>query len=168
MDEPIRGAEGPAPAQAPENPADAPELTGLLRGDTRLQSQFDRLVTKALQTARGNWERERAAGGGEPSAAPDADRERALAEREAALRQREQRYEAASLLMARGLPGELADCVPPGDADALREGVERVARAFRQSVDGALRARLTGEPPKSADAAPQPSAALRRAMGLRT
>lgn len=147
---------------------DAPELNTLLREDARLQSQFDRLVSKALTTARGNWEREHSASVAQTAQTLAADRERELEAREAAIRQRELRAQAAALLGARGLPGELADCVPLGDPDALEQSVGRVERAFRQSVDGALAARLAGAPPKSGDAGQAPNATLRRAMGLKT
>lgn len=140
----------------------AGELSALLREDARLQSQFDRLVTKALNTARGNWEREH---GNQP---PAPDRERELEQRERALRQRELRAEAATLLQARGLPGELVDCVPLGDEGELEQSVSRVEQAFRQSVEGALATRLRGAPPKSGEGAPAPNNQLRRAMGLKT
>ena len=63
-------------------------LRELLREDSELQRQFDRMVSRSLATARGKWERERDAEIQQAALIRDAEREAALEGREAALRSR--------------------------------------------------------------------------------
>ncbi len=143
------------------------DLNALLSGDAHLQSQFDKLVSKALQTARGNWEREQGERDAQAEKARNEAFERELAKRESALRKRELRADAAAMLGARGLPSELIDCVDANSADTLEASVAKLERAFNTSVEAALRFKLSGSPPEDGGGRVSDSR-LRRAMGLKT
>ncbi|MEG0996979.1 MAG: DUF4355 domain-containing protein [Clostridia bacterium] len=143
------------------------ELSALLAGDTALQSQFDRLVNKALKTAHGNWEQERSDALAQAGGQQATEAERRLAQREQTLAQRELRADAATLLGERELPAELLDCVNLQGAEEMRKSVERMEGAFRASVDRAVESRLRGATPKGGGTGGAYDAQMRRAMGLK-
>lgn len=141
-------------------------LRELLREDSELQRQFDRMVSRSLATARGKWERERDAEIQQAALIRDAEREAALEGREAALRSRELRADALQQLSQRGLPMELADCLRFDDPQAAETSLQQVEKAFRAQVDKAVEKRLRGQAPRSGQQAAF-TAQMRSALGLK-
>ena len=165
MDKDIRMQEEQQPSPQPDR-AENDRLRELLRDDSELQRQFDRMVSRSLATARGKWERERDAEIQQAALIRDAEREAALEGREAALRSRELRADALQQLSQKGLPMELADCLRFDDAQAAEISLSQVEKAFRAQVDKAVERRLRGQAPKSGQQAAF-TAQMRSALGLK-
>lgn len=151
------GEDGPAPA----------DLNALLAGEPALQSQFDRLVTKALGTARAKWQREQTMTATELVSQQQQEREAHLAEREQALALRELRAQALSALGERSLPLELGDCLDYTDQAQLEKSLGRAERAFRSAVDQAVAQRMSGPIPKGGEGGSTHALQVRQAMGLK-
>lgn len=128
------------------------------------QSEFDRRVSRALETARGKWaqetekriERARAEAeamarmSGEERMAHDlARREAALNEREGAIARRELRAEAARMLSERSLPPELAEALNYESAERVAESLDAAERAFRAAVQNGVEMRMRGSLPSA-------------------
>lgn len=146
--------------------ADGISLNELLQENTGLQSQFDRAISKALNTARSNWEREQHEAARQAAGMATAEQERAFNEREQALAARERRAGAVATLGERGLPVELADCLRYEDEDSLSHSLEAVERAFSLQVQRAVSQRMKGTPPKGGGEAAYTSQ-MRAALGLK-
>lgn len=159
-------AEGRDEGREETRPAD---LNALLAGDKALQSQFDRLVGKALDTARGKWETERHMTADQLAQQKAREREDALDSREAELTRRELRATALGLMSQRGIPSELIDCVSMADEKAMVDSLGRAETAFRAAVNQAVAQRMRGGAPKDAPGDPQAGhlAAMRAAAGLK-
>lgn len=158
-----------APETAPVKPTPA-DLTAILEGDKALQSQFDKRVTKALETAKVKWEQEKNMTADELATKASREREEALAEREKAIKTRELRAEALSKLGEKGLPASLVESVSLTDEDTMAATLEQVEKAFRKSVEDAVNERLKGAPPKEQGAGSGVSAhvaQVRAAAGLK-
>ena len=124
------------------------------------QSEFDRRVTKALETAKANWEREeqakqteakRLAAMNEEQKAEHkrAQAEKQLAEREAAVTKRELTATAKEQLIEKGFPPELSDVLDYSGAENCRKSIEIVSSVFSQAVEKAVNERLKSPPPKT-------------------
>ena len=115
------------------------------------QSEFDRRVSRALETARGKWaqeterkieracaEAERLArmSGEERMAHDFAQREAELAQREQSIVRRELRAQAARMLSERSLPPELADALNYESAEQVRVWMRRKRPSVRQCSRG--------------------------------
>lgn len=160
------GAENGSEGQEAE--ADKPaDLNGLLAGDAALQSQFDKLVGKALQTARGKWEREQGMNARELAQEQQREWEHNLRERELALQSRELLAGARETLSRKGLPLELAACLPLSGEDAMRDGLDAVERAYRDAVQKGVAERLRSAAPASGTSSAAVNAQVRAAMGLK-
>ena len=131
------------------------------------QSEFDRRVSRALETARSKWAQEterriaraRAEAeslarmsGEERMAHEFAQREAALSERENAIARRELRAEAAKMIVERGLPMELAETLNYESAERMAESLDAAGRAFQEAVQSGVEARLRGQVPAAARA----------------
>lgn len=129
------------------------------------QSEFDRRVQKAVQTAvtkaQEKWtalqdeklsEAEKLAKmtKDEKAAYMTQKREKELADREAAITRRELQAEAKNTLTSKGLPIELADVLVYTDADACNASIEAVEKAFTAAVQAAVNEKLKGDAPKKA------------------
>ena len=116
--------------------ADTPQTFDDLLKNKDYQSEFDRRVTKALETAKAKWQTEQDAAveaaktEAERLAKMNADqkaqherekREKDLADREAALTLRELKAQAATTLAEKGLPAGLIDTLNYTDADACQQ-----------------------------------------------
>ena len=141
-------------------------LDTLLQGDAGLQSQFDQKVSKALNTARNNWEKARAETESQAAERQLTEQEQELKERERALLVRERRAAATVALGQRGLPGELAECLRYEDDESVTQSMDAVERAFSAEVQKAVRERLTGTPPKGGGQ-PTYTSQMRAALGLK-
>lgn len=145
----------------------AQDFDALLR-ERDFQSEFDRRVSRALETARGKWaqeterriERARAEAeamarmSGEERMAHDfARREAALNEREGAIARRELRAEAAKLIAERRLPPELADALSYESTESVNASLDAAERAFRSAVQLGVEERMRGQLPAAARSA---------------
>lgn len=141
-------------------------LNALLNENPNLQSQFDRAISKALNTARSNWDRERAEGEKQRTGQTAAEQEQALNEREQALIMRERRADAARQLEEKGLPMELTECLRYEDDESVSRSLEALERAFDLQVQKAVGERLRGMPPKGGGHVGYASQ-MRAALGLK-
>ncbi len=143
-----------------------PKTFDELLKDKTYQSEFDKRVAKALDTAKGKWESEynskleEAKTEAEKMAAMNekqkADYERdkrmeALEQRERDITTRELKATAYETLAEKGLPKELAEILNYTDADQCKASIDAVEKAFQSSVERAVNEKLRGnnQPPKS-------------------
>ena len=143
-----------------------PKTFDELLKDKTYQSEFDKRVAKALETAKGKWESdhqaklEEAKTEAEKMAAMNekqkADYERdkqlkALEQRERDITTRELKATAYETLTEKGLPKELAEILNYTDADQCKASIDAVEKAFQSSVEKAVNEKLRGnnQPPKS-------------------
>lgn len=128
------------------------------------QSEFDRRVSRALETARGKWAQEterriqqartaaeeRARMTGEERMAHDfAQRQQQLDAREQELNRRELQAEALRMLAQRGLPVELAGAMDYSGAQQLEASMDAAEGAFRAAVQAGVEERMRGSVPAS-------------------
>lgn len=137
-----------------------PSFDDVLNSDKAYQSEFDRRVAKAQETTRQKCEADYKAQAAEAEklAKMNAEekaqhereqREKALADREAAVTKRELKAEAKAQLTEKGLPAKLADVLDYSDADKCKASLESVSAAFSEAVQDAVNDRLRSkEPPK--------------------
>lgn len=131
--------------------------------DKAYQSEFDKRINKALETAKGKWDADSqqkiadAKTEAEKFAKMTAD-EKAKFEREkldadfnkrlADLTGRELKATAKEALAGKGLPLELADVLNYTDADACSKSIDAMEKAFQASVEKAVNEKLRGTTPK--------------------
>lgn len=124
------------------------------------QSEFDKRINKALETAHEKWEADAKAQADEAAklAKMKADekaeyerqkREDALAKREAEITRRELHAEAVTQLTEKGLPASLADIVDCTSAEKCKASMEAVEKAFNEAVEKKTNDKLKGTPPKT-------------------
>ena len=133
-----------------------------LKANKDYQSEFDRRVSKALDTARLKWAEEEAAKlaearteaeklarmNAEEKAKHESEkREKELRDREAALSLRELKATAAATLAEKGLPNELLNSLSYTDAESCNKSIEAVETAFRAAVQAGVEDRMKGKPP---------------------
>lgn len=127
--------------------------------DKAYQSEFDKRVNKALETARGKWQTEQqkaiedAKTEAEKLAKMNAD-QKAQYEKEkqeadfnkrlADLNARELKATAKETLGEKGLPLELAEVLNYADADTCNKSIEAVGKVFQQAVEKAVNEKLRG------------------------
>ena len=139
----------------------AQDFDALLR-ERDFQSEFDRRISRALETARGKWAQEterrieqvRAEtealarmSSEERMAHEFACREAQLKEKEMELQRRELRAQAAKELSERSLPMELADALNYESAERVAESMDAAERAFRDAVQRGVESRMRGSVP---------------------
>lgn len=137
-------------------------LDDVLKSDKAKQAEFDRRVSKALETAKAKWAEEEAAKleavkteteklarmNAEQKAEHERQkRDKELADREATLTLRELRAEAAVTLSEKGLPKELIDSVNFKDADSCKKSIETLETVWRAAVQAGVEERLKGKTP---------------------
>lgn len=126
------------------------------------QSEFDRRVSRALETARGKWaqetkqkierareEAERLArmSGEERMAHDFAQREAELSQREMNIVRRELRADAARMLSERALPMELMEALNYESREQVNLSMDAAEKAFRQAVQQGIEERMRSQPP---------------------
>lgn len=132
--------------------------------DKKYQSEFDKRVAKALETAKGKWETdyqakiEEAKTEAEKLAKMNADQKAEyekqkkldeLAKREKDITTRELRATAYETLAEKNLPKELVDILNYSDAEQCNKSIEAVEKAFQSAVEKAVNDKLRGgNPPK--------------------
>lgn len=154
----VQNNEAASPAEA--NPAQG--FDALLR-QRDFQSEFDRRVSRALETARGKWAQEterkieqvraaaeaRARMTGEERMAHDfAERAQMLDAREQELNRRELQAEALRMLGERGLPAQLAGAISCASSEAMVSSLNAAEEAFLSAVQAGVQARLRSEGPQ--------------------
>jgi hypothetical protein len=153
-------AETNASAENADDAGKEPTFDDVLSSNKAYQSEYDKRVNKALNTARQKWEADAKAQAEEAAklarmqAAEKAEyerqkREKELSEREAAITKRELHAEAVTQLTGKGLPAGLADILDCTSADACKASMEAVEKAFGEAVEKAVNDRLKGAPPKA-------------------
>lgn len=166
-----------------EDGKQTPSFDDLLK-DKAYQSEFDKRVAKALETAKGKWSAEQqkaieeAKTEAEKLAKMNAD-QKAQYEREkqeadyqkrlAELNARELKATAKETLAAEGLPLELAEVLNYTDADTCSKSIEAVKTAFQSAVSKAVNEKLKGKgtPKDGAGKGDTFDAQLRQAFGLK-
>lgn len=122
------------------------------------QAEFDRRVQKALETQRSKLEvlfdekateAEKLAKMTEKEKAQylQQKKEKEMADREAAITKRELAAEAKNTLAEKKLPVSLAEVLNYSDADACKQSIEAVEKAFKEAVEAAVEERLKGDKP---------------------
>ncbi|WP_224168784.1 MULTISPECIES: DUF4355 domain-containing protein [Eubacterium] len=126
------------------------------------QAEFDRRVQKALETQRSKLEvlfdekateAEKLAKMTEKEKAQylQQKKEKEMADREAAITKRELAAEAKNTLAEKKLPASLAEVLNYSNADACKQSIEAVEKAFKEAVEASVEERLKGDkPPKKA------------------
>ena len=137
------------------------DFESLLRDNRAYQSAFDRKVDKALQTARTNWEREREEGLETERARLRSEelerlegQRRELERREADYQLRMRQLSVADRLVGLGLSPKFAPWLTGEDEAASFQRVDQFDAAFRQAVDQAVAAGISGFPPLEPVSAP--------------
>lgn len=122
------------------------------------QAEFDRRVQKALETQRSKLEvlfdekateAEKLAKMTEKEKAQylQQKKEKEMADREAAITKRELAAEAKNTLAEKKLPVSLAEVLNYSDADACKQSIETVEKAFKEAVEASVEERLKGDKP---------------------
>lgn len=164
------GAETP-PETPPEGDDKGPTETppsfdDWLKKNPSFQSEFDRRVTKGLETARAKWESETAEKVSEAerlakmTAEQKAQHEREkkekeLTDRERALSLKELRATASETLTQKGLPLALLDSLSLENAEKCNASIEAVEKAYRAAVQAGVEERMKGKPPVGGGKAPE-------------
>lgn len=177
------GSEGGEGSQGKDG-NQTPTFDDLLK-DKSMQSEFDKRISKALETAKGKWQTEQqkaiedAKTEAEKLAKMNADqkaqyeKEKAEADfnkRLADLNTRELKATAKETLASEGLPLELSEVLNYQDADTCSKSIEAVKTAFQGAVEKAVNERLKGKgTPKAGDGSGNAfDTQLRSAFGLTT
>lgn len=134
--------------------------------DPKNQAEFDRRVSKALETSRSKMQAEintkvqEAVTEAEKMAKMNAEqkaqyerekKEKEMADREAAITKRELMATAKEQLAEKGLPLSLADVLNYSSAEECNASIEAIGKTFQEAVEKAVEDRLKGgKPPKKA------------------
>lgn len=146
-------------AEQMSNSTPSKDFEEILMGNKAYQAEFDRRLTKALETQKTKLE----AAAAEQVAAAKTEAEKLakmnaeqklqyeqdkrlkdLESREAAIAKRELEATAKDLLAQKGLPLSLADVLNYASAEACNTSIEGVERAFREALAEAVDNRLKG------------------------
>lgn len=147
------------PNNPPTNPPQDPKPFDEILKDKTYQSEFDKRVAKALETAKGKWETdynqklEDAKTEAAKLAKMNAD-EKAKYEKEKQeadyqkrlkdLTTRELKAEAYETMAEKGLPKDLVEILNYESADTVKASMEAVAKAFQGAVEKAVNEKLRG------------------------
>mgnify|MGYP005834766287 CR=1 FL=1 len=127
--------------QGATEPQEPLSFDALLQNKT-YQSEFDRRVNKALQTAKAKWQTEKEEAVQEAVSSFWQQKEAELAQKEQSLAIRERKAKALLRLSEQGLPAELADSLNYSAEEALELSLEQVAASFRAAVQKGVGERL--------------------------
>lgn len=153
-----------------------------LKSNPENQREFDRRMTKGLDTARSKWQQEAdslvqaARTEAEKLASMNAEekaehalkkREEDVQRRDADLTRRELRINAAQMLNERGLPSELLELVSFTDSESCKASIDMLEKVHLVAVQKGVEARMQGVPPKDNTTKPENKTnAMRKALGL--
>lgn len=141
-----------------DQPHKDPTLKELLASNKAYQSEYDKMMSKAQETARQKWEADAKAKADEAAklAKMEADekleyerkkREDELTKREAEITKRELRAEAVTQLTEKGLPASLADLLDCSSAENCKKSMEAAIKAFNEAVEKKTNDKLKGTAP---------------------
>lgn len=179
------GTDGTAPeGEGNSNAETAKEMTfdDILK-DKKYQSEFDKRVSKALETAKTKWEADKATelqnakteaeklakmNAEQKAKYEEEKRISKLEEREKAITIRELKAQAYETLAEKGLPKELIGTLNFESAETCNASIEAVEKAFQSSVEKAVNEKLRGkETPKGGNSSKaSDDEKLRKAFGL--
>lgn len=142
--------------------------------DKTYQSEFDKRVAKALETARGKWAQEMAETVRQAEARAKAqaeERARAVIEAErSALQEEKAQFELEKRIAATekrlteaGLPAQFAGYLCGNTEEATEENISQFADLYRDAIERDINSKLRGAAPKAGGAKTDP---LRDVMGL--
>lgn len=141
--------------QADQVQQEAPKTYTQEEFDKALQSQVDKRVTQAMQTAQKKADarvkeaKKLAAMNEQQRYEYELDtREKAIAEKEKALALAENKATAASILADRGISAKLVDFVVAEDADTMMDRIKTLEKEFKASVKVEVEKRLATSTPK--------------------
>lgn len=149
-------------ASAASNEANPSQSFDALLKERGFRSEFDRRISRALETARGKWAQETGAkieqarreaqqlalsDSRARAQAEYARREVELQARERLLTERELRADAARMLGERGLPPELAGAINYSGEESMKKSMEAAELAFRAAVQSGVEQRMRGSTP---------------------
>ena len=135
----------------------------VLKGNKDYQSEFDRRIAKALNTAQAKWEANqqdkinealteaeklRNMKAEEKAKYEENKRIKALEAREKEITTRELKAQAYETLAEKNLPKELISTLNFESADTCNASIEAVEKAFQSAVEKAINDRLKGNDPK--------------------
>lgn len=122
------------PAEVKQETTETPKAATLddLLKNPKFQSEFDKKISKALETSRANWEAEAKMTAEEKARHALAQREQEIAEREAAQDKREFTADIRETLTARGLPTSLTDVLADG---CTRDNIGEVLEGIKAEWD---------------------------------
>lgn len=154
-------AEDGANGQNAEGGEQKPQtLDEVLAGNKDFQAEFDRRMTKGIETARTKWDEQKKAEMTEQEklAKMKADEkaqyerekaEKRLAEREAEITRRELMATAKETLVEKGLSADLAAVLNYASADTCKESLEAVEKAVKAAAESLVNSKLkSGSTPK--------------------
>ncbi len=158
-------AEDGANGQGAEYSEQKPQtLDEVLAGNKNFQAEFDRRMTKGIETARAKWDEQKKAEMTEQEklAKMKADEkaqyerekaEKRLMEREAEVTRRELTATAKETLVEKGLSADLAAVLNYSNADTCKESLEAVEKAVRLAAESIVNSKLKsdGAPKKGAE-----------------
>lgn len=155
----------------------------LLKSNPEFQREFDRRMSKGIETRekalREQAEKDRDAAVTEAQRVAQMNaaekeqherekREEALKAREAAVQLREMRAQGQDMLAEKNLPLTLLPTLNLSTAEALKESVDAVEKAYRESVQAGIKAGMRGTPPPAGHGSGgDQMAEMRKAMGLK-
>lgn len=128
--------------------------------DKKYQSEFDKRIAKALETAKGKWETDKATElenaktEAEKLAKMNAEQKAKYAEekrlselekREKDITTRELKAQAYETLAEKGLPKDLVEILNYSDAESCNKSIEAVEKAFQSAVEKAVNEKLRGK-----------------------
>lgn len=128
--------------------------------DKKYQSEFDKRIAKALETAKGKWETDKATElenaktEAEKLAKMNAEQKAKYAEekrlselekREKDITTRELKAQAYETLAEKGLPKDLVEILNYLDAESCNKSIEAVEKAFQSAVEKAVNEKLRGK-----------------------
>lgn len=132
--------------------------------DKKYQSEFDKRVAKALETAKTKWDTDKATElenakteaeklakmNAEQKAKYEEDKRiKELEKREKEITTRELKAQAYETLAEKGLPKDLVEILNYSDAESCNKSIEAVEKAFQSAVEKAVNEKLRGKnPPK--------------------
>lgn len=151
------GTEGNAGATGTESTP--PSFDDMLKNNKDYQSEFDKRINKALETAHTKWEEKKAAEltereelakmTAEEKAKHEREKqEKQLQEREAEITKRELTASAKEELIEKGLPPELSVVLNYTSAEACKESLDAVETAFKAAVEKTVNDKLRSPAPK--------------------
>lgn len=134
----------------------AKTLDELLSSDKALQSEFDRKISKALETAKAKWEQQAKNDASEAKklekmtaderARYQLDKDKAeFAKEKKAFAQEQLKTAVAAELVKRGYTADFAEFLTGADADASNANINAFEKVFQKAVEDATAEKLRGD-----------------------